>query len=344
MTGEKNYLAKAVKNFMALFIVAIPIVWLALTQANFEGDLTRIGKLSENDFGWRLEQEKIHPNLLIQHPINEADTLVIGDSFSVSMIWQTILLKNDLKPITYHWNNIGPICDNFNEIIANSGFKGKRIIFQIIELGAEERIKKSLNCIAKSKNSFEAVTVNKEILTQLDFSQKLNLSGRFLVGLQTKINNWGLNLFKDYWAILNKRSKSSYLIPIENGCIFFSNSLCHLGLFYHQDYTKPSIPIETATKIEVINDTLKNYQITWLIIPNKSSVYHRTIDATFWQELEKKGLGPNLHNSFLKNKYLVKDLYKPNDSHLSNQGYIELGTITYEFISKQANEASKAMK
>lgn len=337
MTSEKKYLEKVVKKFIALFIVTIPIVWLSLTQVNFEGDLTRIGKLSENDFGWQLKQNNIPPNLLTQHPINEADTLIIGDSFSVPMIWQTILIKNNLKPITYHWDSIGPICDNFNEIITNSGFKGKKIIFQIIELGTEDRIKKSLNCKAKEKTSLQAVAINKEVLTQLDFSQKLNLSGRFIVGLQTKINNWGLNLFADYWVILNKRSKSGFLVPVENGCTFFSNSLCHLGLFYHQDYTKPSISVDTTTKIEVINNSLKNYQITWLIIPNKSSVYHRDIDATFWEDLERKQLGPNLLNSFQKNKYLIKDLYKPNDTHLSNQGYTELGKTTYEFLSKQAN-------
>lgn len=337
MTIEKNYLIKAVRMFMVLFIVTIPLVWLALTQVNFGGDLTRIGKLSENDFGWRLEQNKIHPNLLVQSPVDEADTLIIGDSFSIPMIWQTILVKNNLKPITFHWNSIGPICDNFNEIISKSGFQGRKIIFQIIELGAEERIRKSLNCLAIAKNSLQTVSVNREIPTKLDFSKKINLSGKFLVGLETKINSWGLNLVTDYWTILNKRSKSSHLVPIENGCIFFSNSLCHLGLFYHQDYTKPSISEDTTDKIQLINATLKNYEITWLIIPNKSSVYHRSVDVTFWQALEQKNLGPNLLNSFQKDKYFIKDLYKPNDTHLSNQGYIELGKISYDFLSKRTD-------
>lgn len=333
MTIE-NYLIKAVRMFMVLFTVTIPLVWLALTQVNFDGDLTRIGKLSENDFGWRLEQNKIQPNLLVQYSVDEAEILIIGDSFSIPMIWQTILVKNNLKPITFHWNSIGPICDNFNEIISKSGFKGRKIIFQIVELGAEERIRKSLNCLAIPKNSLQTVAVNKEIPTKLDYSQKVNLSGKFLVGLETKINSWGLNLITDYWTILNKRSKSSHLLPIENGCILFSNSLCHLGLFYHQDYTKSSIPADLTTKIKRINTTLKTYQVTWLIIPNKSSVYHRGVDEKFWQELETKNLGPNLLNNFRKEKYNIKDLYKPNDTHLSNQGYTELGKITYQFLSK----------
>ncbi len=322
---------------MALFVITIPIVWLSLTEVNFVGDLTRIGKLSENDFGWRLEQNKIQPNLLIQYPINEANTLIIGDSFSIPLIWQTILVKNNLKPITFHWNSIGQICDNFDEVITNSGFKGKKIIFQIIELGAEERIRKSLNCISTVKNSLQPVAIDKEIPTQLNFSNKINLSGKFLVGLQTKINSWGLNLITDYWSILNKRSKSAYLIPIQNGCIFFSNSICHLGLFYHQDFIKSPISVDTINKIKLINTTLKNHEITWLIIPNKSSVYHRNVDVTFWRDLEQKKLGPDLLNSFQKNKYFIRDLYKPNDTHLSNQGYAELGKITYEFLFQKAD-------
>lgn len=79
---------------------------------------------------------------------------------------------------------------------------------------------------------------------------------------------------------------------------------------------------------------VKTYQVTWLIIPNKSSVYHRGVDEKFWQELETKNLGPNLLNNFRKEKYNIKDLYKPNDTHLSNQGYTELGKITYQFLSK----------
>jgi len=115
---------------------------------------------------------------------------------------------------------------------------------------------------------------------------------------------------------------------------FFSNKLCQFGLFYHQDYTQPAISIKTIENIRAINKQLSNYNVIWLIIPNKSSVYQRDLPLDFWQSVAKNQLGPDLLKIFRHEKYHIKDLYKPNDTHLSTNGYLYLGQTVVEHIKK----------
>lgn len=330
------FLKKLCLYFGSLFIISTPIVWFSLTETNFDGDLTRISKLSENDFGWKMEQATIPFNLRSQATITEADTLIIGDSFSAALIWQTKLKENKLNPITYHWDQVGLICKNFDKNLKASGFKGKKIILEIVELGAVDKINKSLNCESQTNNFTKPMGTNQAIPTKLDFSRRINMSGQFITGLETAINSWLLNQNNNYWLKLNKRSKSGHIQPLEDGCKLFTNHLCNFGLFYHQDYKKPALSLELLEKIKLINSQIKNYQVTWLIIPNKSTIYHRYTRDEFWQRLDKERLGPNLYGHFLTKKYLIKDLYKPNDTHLSNYGYLDLGNITYNFLNREA--------
>jgi hypothetical protein len=69
----------------------------------------------------------------------------------------------------------------------------------------------------------------------------------------------------------------------------------------------------------------------WVVIPNKSSIYQRKssteVNQTFWKAIEDAKLGPNLFQELNKNKSLIKDLYAPNDSHLSTNGYLLIGNI-----------------
>jgi hypothetical protein len=331
MSPLNKHLKVACWIFAILFFSTIPLVWLSLTAVNFHGDLTRIGKLSENDFSWQKHQAQVDESLRTPSPIHDADILVIGDSFSASLIWQTRLVKENKKVVTYHWDNTGLICTNFEEIISQSGFKGKEIIFQIIELGALDKIQKSLNCMNYKKQldrPIEKVTPTQERPT---ISNKVNTSGQFIIGTQTLINSIALNNFPQSWQLLNKRTKSSKIFPVTNGCDLFSNKLCNLGLFYHQDYTKQPLNSTLISSMKVIESRLANYKITWLIIPNKSTVYHRYESDDFWTQLEKENMGPNILKDFLETKNKIMDFYLPNDTHLSTAGYLHLG----EIITKQ---------
>ncbi len=313
----------------------MPIVWLSLTEVNYVGDLTRIGKLSEKDFSSKIEQPTIKNQNLTHHPNSEADVFVVGDSFSASLNWQSILVENGLKVATHHWDVTGPICENFEEIVAASGFAGNHIIFEVVELGLESKVTASLNCQQKKKylpniGSYKRIADTKT-------APILNTSGQFLAGTQTKINSLLLNNYDSSWLLLNKRSKSTYIFPINNGCALFSHNLCNFGLFYHQDYTKKSLSIKTLQEIKKINTRFSKYQVTWLIIPNKSSVYHRDMPLDFWGNIEVNNIGPNLLSNFIMAKETTKDFYLPNDTHLSTNGYIHLGELINNLLKVKSH-------
>ena len=71
-------------------ILACPFFLLAFLIWNMEswfeplnGDLTRLGYLFEEDFGWNKQQPLVPIEHMKSFSIEEADVLVIGDSFSV---------------------------------------------------------------------------------------------------------------------------------------------------------------------------------------------------------------------------------------------------------------------
>ncbi|SNC62084.1 hypothetical protein [Polynucleobacter victoriensis] len=335
MNNRNSYIKKSCYLFSILFLISTPIVWLSLTEVNYVGDLTRIGKLSEKDFSSKIMQPTIKKHNFISHPINQADVLVIGDSFSISLEWQSIMLENGLKPATYHWDLTGPVCKNFEEMVALSGFTGKHIIFEVVELGVENKVAESLKC-QHTKKTLPQISTHKKAISEP--IPVINTSGQFAAGIQTKINSLLLNHHHTSWQLLNKRSKSAYIFPINNGCNLFSHNLCNFGLFYHQDYKKSSVRIETLQEIRKINARFSKYQVSWLVIPNKSSVYQRNIPLDFWEGIEIGMIGPNLLSNFMMTKTTIKDLYLPNDTHLSTSGYLHLGQLMYAFLKMKSAE------
>lgn len=79
-----------------LAVVATLLLWTVLTPP-FQGDLTRIGRLSETVFGPNVQAPATDPALRLSSALDEADVLVIGDSFSAPLRWQAVLVAQGLK-------------------------------------------------------------------------------------------------------------------------------------------------------------------------------------------------------------------------------------------------------
>ncbi len=329
MSKDQILLKKSVQLFLFLFLLSIPVVWLSLQFTNYQGDLTRIGKWSEAAFMGQHPQPIIPNNLLISHPINEADVLVIGDSFSEHLQWQSVYQQGNLKITTLLWSDVGYLCEDFTKNIETAGFRGKQIIIESIERVAARQIDKSMHC-AKGK----ILTNNPQIkgyskaLPTFNNLQIINLSGQFIAGLQTILHSINLGWIPNYPNIHNYNSKSTHIYPLENGCQVFSHQRCNYGLFFHEDYQQDELNQETIQQIQHLNQRinhLKKYEVTWVIIPNKSTIYQRVISGNFWDILEKYHLGPNLYSHLKEKSIKVIDLYLPNDTHFSNTGYLILG-------------------
>ena len=177
----------------------MPIVWYSLSFTNYQGDLTRIGKWPESLFSPQIPPSNISSNLLVSNAISEADILVIGDSFSEHLQWQSLYQKDNTKVATLLWSDIQYICEDFTKNIESAGFHGKKIIIESIERVAANQIKKSTQCAegGKLKNNPHLKTYSKEIFS-VDVSQKINLSGQFIAGLQTIFNKFGIQWIANY--------------------------------------------------------------------------------------------------------------------------------------------------
>lgn len=332
MNTSPSNIKKACLVFGALFVLSIPIVWISLFFTTYHGDLTRIGKWTEHDFSWQIPQPYIDSSLLQSSPIDQADVLVIGDSFSETLHWQSIFTKDQIKVTTIHWGQIDNICENFKDLLKQNGFKGKKIIIQSTERGFKNQLEKSSNCSHGNIFPKSLERSSKAQAPLLNPRLEFNINGQFTAGFKTILNSLAIRASDQYHFLYNYRSKSGHIYKIENGCAYFSNRLCEYGLFFHEDYKKPSIDANLVSKVRDINRRLSDYKVSWLVIPNKSSIYHRPVSSEFWEDLEQEKLGPNLYQLFQEQKILIKDLYAPNDSHLSTNGYLLIGTVIKKHI------------
>jgi hypothetical protein len=322
---------KACLIFGCLFALSIPTVWGSLFFTNYQGDLTRVGKWMESDFGWREPQPSIDPRLLVSSNLQEADVLVIGDSFSENLHWQSVLTQSGKKVATIHWGAIGFICEDFPKQLLASGFRGKHIIIQTVERGAAKQFKRSVDCSTSKLIPFETYRTSSSIPASISTNLVFNINGQFIAGLETILHSVAIRISPHYSKIHNYKSEGTYIHHIEDGCKYFSHQLCEYALVFHEDYKQSSLTEKTIEDIKTLKNRLNDFKTLWVVIPNKSSIYTQSSSAgavnPFWGFMEKENLGPDLYDKINKNKSLIRDLYLPNDTHLSVNGYLFIGKL-----------------
>ena len=331
MNSLNPLIKRACLIFATLFFISVPIVWISLFFNTYHGDLTRVGKWTDHDFTWSIEQKPIDPYLQRSHDIKDADVLVIGDSFSASLHWQSVLIKDNLKVTSLTWSQIGNLlCQDFEATLKEQGFKGKHIIIESVERVAQRQFEKSVNC--QSSKIFPRQTASHNAaphptMGQADFI--MNWNGQFIAGMQTILNSMGIRIHSDYTRLYNLLSKNVRIYEIKDGCRYFSNRLCQYGLFFKEDYQQAGLNDKVLEDIKTLKSRLPNYQTTWVVIPNKSSIYHREklyeSSADFWAKLSKENLGPDLFQSTQEAKLTIKDIYAPNNTHYGSSGYLFVG-------------------
>ena len=334
MNTTHQLIKRTCLTFGILFFISIPVVWASLFFTTYQGDLTRIGKWMEADFGWQAPQAVIDPKFLISSNISEADTLVIGDSFSENLHWQSVLTQSGQQVATLTWSQIGDICEDFPKQLKARGFKGKTLVIESIERIANRQLKSSANCKIGKSIPQNTSRTSQSLPERINLSPQFNIQGQFVAGLETIFHTAAIRLNAAYINIYNLQSKGTKIYSIENGCSYFSNRLCQFGLFFHEDYEQPALDKQSIQYLESINQKLSSYRVIWVIIPNKSAVYQRSRPEQFWFDLNKKKLGPNLYSSMQYEKSNIKDMYAPNDTHLSTAGYLFLGKKILAFIQQ----------
>ena len=328
---------------LLVFVVALgygAVGFYFLPMASFQGDLTRMGILPEAQFGWRKPQPSIDPKLLQQSSMQDADILVIGDSFSDARVWQTVMTKRDLKLRTESWDSIRGICTDFMPWLRAQGFRGRFVVMQIIERNIPEGLEKSVACqrmqthtnVSADKPRFSPVV-------SFDPEYK-NLSGRLSVGIQTALN------YRNYEQLSSAPDLKFVTLPngamvarVQNGCELFSHARCNDALFLAGDKAE-EVDFQALKNIEILNSRLNGITPIWVFVPNKSTAYLYP-DKKFWGEAERRFQAPNLLR--MTQQAIEKrtvDIYPANNTHLSTTGYQLMGEEIFKAMERTQPQKS----
>ena len=313
--------------FTALAIYgAIGFYFLPL--ASFTGPLTRMGKIPESLFGWTKEQPAVNPEYLVNASWQEADVLVIGDSFSIPHLWQSELIRKGLKVHTETWGAMRNICGDFPEWLHGKGFKGRHVAIEVVEHNFKDTLDRSVNC--KQMDYHATVELPVVPPPRLLTRNTTDYSGRFSVGIQTELHAL------EYEKLASEPNFNAWNLGnnvrmnrIKDGCTLFSHQSCNDALFLADDQTG-DFGDNMLNSMQVIDERLKEYETVWVIVPNKSTTYLYP-DKQFWDKAEKRLQAPNLLK-VLRGAVADKttDLYPANETHLSTTGYLILGDAIYQ--------------
>jgi hypothetical protein len=307
---------------------AIGLYFLPL--AGFEGDLTRVAKLPESLFGWTRLQPSLVPELFKSASWQEADVLVIGDSFSEPRVWQTVLVKQGLRVRTEHWTSVRGVCEDFYPWLRAQGFKGKQVIFEVVERNIEAGLPNSVAC--KQQVYHPNINADKLRAPPVTSRKESDLSGKLSIALETRLN------IDNYGALSQSSDLKTWDIPggvrlerMANGCELFSHKNCQDVLFYASDRVA-DLNKDLLDSVQILSSRVGDITPIWVFMPDKSTVYLHH-DKQFWNEAERRFLAPNVLKVMRQAvDEKIVDLYPANNSHLSTRGYLLLGEAVYQSL------------
>ncbi|WP_171013692.1 hypothetical protein [Chitinivorax sp. B] len=317
------------KQFSLVIVAAMLTMALVGMTASYwfkplQGDLTRIGYLPESDF--MPIQAQVHnvPDTSPPTPIDRADMLIIGDSFSITNDWQRHLHAKGITTTMLHWDDLqycGPndtsYADYLVRRIRTTGFRGRYLVLQSVERAFENRMQ---------NHCHKQATINPAASVALH------------IPLQPPTLGWGW-VYQTLWHTLQlrfaptrDRQFGDTRVIAMNGCKLFSHQQCGYSLFYKEDFEKPSF--SSTLQVTAIDQQLRqlNLQPLWLVVPDKSTVYlgygtqNERPYVNIWQALATHShvIAPDLGALFQHQSRQQRDFYLPNDTHLGQAGYQSL--------------------
>jgi hypothetical protein len=335
----KKYSLTLIYTFL---FIGLMISWMEIYFERIYGDLTRLGNFPERYFGWQYPQPSISPDLFKDYSFNEADILVIGDSFSIGRTWQTKLVSEGLKVGTMHWGELKTKSEAMPSDLGNalrtSGFKGRYVVIESVERLFQDRMK-ALSEVQNPPFVKKAFVINSDF-PLYPFNNRELFSWNKLNG-----GEWGFKaLYNSIKLFLNLpdgylKSGMSQAIKFD-GCDFFSHRLCNYALFVDGDFKKG-----TFTSIDNVLEVNKSLQQSgiqpiWVIVPDKATIYlgygklNKQPYQNIWQLFSQHPelTAPDLGTAFVDKSRKIKDLYLSNDTHLGVNGFLYMGDIVAKEI------------
>lgn len=318
--------------FLAGFAVIVALLLVTLLTPVPYGDLSRLGRMSDTEFGWRKPPPRVAPEQLQASPVAQADILVIGDSFSMTYRWQSVLQKAGYRVSTVFWGQFNEaLCADFDKWLADGGFRGKLVIIESVERLLNQRMQATDTCQTMKKPLVQ--TKQEPFLQPLEELPgfALNTAGTLTSGWITYQNtkrakNSPGDTFSDYQT----RSR-----VVADGCQQFSNQLCTKSLFFAEDDDNGELTPANVASMQAFTKAHPAIPILWMVVPNKTTVYiENNHSKDFVSAFRASGLGPDLFEFAQSQRRKVMDFYFPNDTHLSMHGQLVLGDFMLAEVRK----------
>lgn len=344
-----------------------------------EGDLTRVGGFSENDFGWRDPQSFLVDRQLYDWPrslaelnqlaaVKQYDVVVMGDSFSwrpynsfvnylaAATGWQVMLL---------HHNDF-----TLDKVVGSDLFRfnpPRYLVFEAVERRFYRRIQRladvDINRIpnlqaAETEVQAVAGSVNSNSLLRLDPGRMIELQET----RQTHYSHFSQRIaeaihwlsFEIQFALGTKQPRAKRLLLQESELTLFSNADANNILLYIDDFKFRDQwrrhPERLQNAIEVASSLVsRNGYSTFipLVFPDKLTVYADYLVDGAWVEaglipwLAEQIEMPRLDLDFAAAiKSGVRDLYLPNDSHTGFAGSKQAAMSIVSFIQRPEQQQS----
>lgn len=315
--------------FMAGFAAIAALLVVTLLTPVPYGDLSRTGLLSEHAFGWRVDQPHIDPKYLRGSPPGEADILIIGDSFSMSYSWQSVLTHAGYSVSTTYWGQLDEaLCSDFDAWLDRAHFHGRLVIVESVERLLPERLENSRKCehmkepFGSDANPYHTYP---EQVPGFELNWKAKISSGYITYQNTRKAKKSARAIWSY--------KTTLVRPVPNGCALFSHLSCNKALFFGEDEMKRELTKQDVDRMRAFNQTHRVRPILWVIIPNKTTTYLQPDHSRdFAATLARSDLGPELFSYAIEQKTKMRDFYFPNDTHLSTHGQLALGQRVLEWV------------
>lgn len=313
------------------FLVGVVILGMAVPFATMwvieplAGDLTRIGALPEREFGWNGHQPDLYRRTN-NVAGGQADVLVVGDSFSGLGFWQPAAFG---ERIVYATFSFGRICADFGALLKDMKLSPRIVVVQTVERLFEQRFfsscdKSQLAAAAGNSTTPIAGARDREIFYR-------PFGAKYAIG-SLRYFAFGGEQFRA------GHSGGVHVLRVADGCSLFTNRDCEYSLFLGDDLNLPAIPLNRheSPMIEYLK-AAGIERIIVLPIPNKYQTYFQSLEEARASDeyLREFALRNDveilpLHERFVDDKRRVRDLYLPNDTHLSPAGMRLLGRYVAE--------------
>lgn len=326
---------------MPVILIVMPAAVLSVVFGPISGDMVRIGRWSERDFGWNAPQPIVRIN---GNGVSKPDVVVLGDSFSQKNIWQSVLsAKRNETTLSFHYLDVN--CPtNWIRYALNDVPSATTVIIEVVERSFMDVFLDGMHSCRK-KNPIPLA-----ILPETTSPDRSDWPPTFSVGyaLRTAINTARMDLKGDS----SVRGDQVINAPIRNNCADFSNRRKDRLLYFIHDedtikWTEKNLNRAIANVAE-IQKTFAGHgkKFVLIVVPDKLSVYQDClVNDNEREERERVNVTkmliaagintPDLLTPFKENIQKIADLYLPDDSHVSNSGYKLLANELDKFISRR---------